>query len=194
MDGEAESTSLFGNREAIEKSRWTVGVEVIGTVFYSLTHVGIIAYAAVMRVLVIYARPVRVVPSWPIRALQIESVSLATSHALLSKLPKRKVSLLFSLLLFHPVCSPLPSVALVYFSKFPYLALNTFYQRWTRRTSISVPSTMPQWPLPFVPYPSSKDGYWSPVTSTLNWCEEVNKAFSFFLISWRELTLYASMR
>lgn len=96
MDGEAESTSLFGNREAIEKSRWIVGVEVIGTVFYSLTHVGIIVYAAVMRILVIYARPVRVVPSWPIRAHQIESVSLATSHALLSKLPKRKVSLLFS--------------------------------------------------------------------------------------------------
>lgn len=90
---------------------------------------------------------------------------------------------------FHPVCSPLPSVALVYFSKFPYLAPNNFYQRWTRRTSISVPSTMPRWPLPFVPYPSSKDGYWSPVTSTLNWCEEVNIPFSFPLISWRELTL-----
>ena len=55
MDGEAESTSLFGNREAIEKSRWIVGVEVIGIVFYSLTPVGIIAYAAVMRGLVIYA-------------------------------------------------------------------------------------------------------------------------------------------
>ncbi|KAE8152131.1 ceramidase [Aspergillus avenaceus] len=32
---------------------------------------------------------------------------------------------------------------------------------------------MPQWPsLPFIPYPPSKAGYWSPVTSTLNWCEE----------------------
>lgn len=30
---------------------------------------------------------------------------------------------------------------------------------------------MPQ--LPFFPYPPSKEGYWSPVTSTLNWCEEV---------------------
>ncbi|KAL2012909.1 hypothetical protein VTN00DRAFT_434 [Thermoascus crustaceus] len=32
---------------------------------------------------------------------------------------------------------------------------------------------MPQWPYPpFIPYPPSKAGYWSPVTSTLNWCEE----------------------
>ncbi|KAB8079119.1 ceramidase [Aspergillus leporis] len=32
---------------------------------------------------------------------------------------------------------------------------------------------MPEWPaLPFIPYPPSKAGYWSPVTSTLNWCEE----------------------
>ncbi|KAJ9312944.1 hypothetical protein DTO271D3_6858 [Paecilomyces variotii] len=30
---------------------------------------------------------------------------------------------------------------------------------------------MPRW-LPFVPYPAAKPGYWSPVTSTLNWCEE----------------------
>ncbi|EEA20385.1 alkaline ceramidase ydc1 [Talaromyces marneffei ATCC 18224] len=29
------------------------------------------------------------------------------------------------------------------------------------------------WPhFPFIPYPPSKAGYWSPVTSTLNWCEE----------------------
>lgn len=27
-------------------------------------------------------------------------------------------------------------------------------------------------PLPFIPYPPSKVGFWSPVTSTLNWCEE----------------------
>ncbi|OJJ40500.1 hypothetical protein ASPWEDRAFT_55894 [Aspergillus wentii DTO 134E9] len=26
--------------------------------------------------------------------------------------------------------------------------------------------------LPSIPYPPAKDGYWSPVTSTLNWCEE----------------------
>ncbi|KAB8278806.1 ceramidase [Aspergillus minisclerotigenes] len=32
---------------------------------------------------------------------------------------------------------------------------------------------MPEWPaIPFFPYPPSKAGYWSPVTSTLNWCEE----------------------
>jgi dihydroceramidase len=29
------------------------------------------------------------------------------------------------------------------------------------------------WSLPFFPYPPAKDGYWEPVTSTLNWCEEV---------------------
>ncbi|KAJ5972219.1 uncharacterized protein N7479_002137 [Penicillium vulpinum] len=28
------------------------------------------------------------------------------------------------------------------------------------------------WSLPFFPYPSAKDGYWEPITSTLNWCEE----------------------
>lgn len=27
--------------------------------------------------------------------------------------------------------------------------------------------------LPHIPYPAAKTGYWSPVTSTLNWCEEV---------------------
>ncbi|KAK9564704.1 alkaline ceramidase ydc1, variant 2 [Aspergillus fumigatus] len=32
---------------------------------------------------------------------------------------------------------------------------------------------MPQWSFPTsIPYSPSKDGYWSPVTSTLNWCEE----------------------
>ncbi|EAW10660.1 ceramidase [Aspergillus clavatus NRRL 1] len=32
---------------------------------------------------------------------------------------------------------------------------------------------MPQWSLlPFFAYPPSQAGYWSPVTSTLNWCEE----------------------
>lgn len=30
---------------------------------------------------------------------------------------------------------------------------------------------MPDW-LPSIPYPSPQDGFWSPVTSTLNWCEE----------------------
>ncbi|KAJ5217339.1 hypothetical protein N7468_010347 [Penicillium chermesinum] len=28
------------------------------------------------------------------------------------------------------------------------------------------------WAIPFFPYPPSKPGFWSPVTSTLNWCEE----------------------
>ncbi|KAJ5190781.1 uncharacterized protein N7498_009766 [Penicillium cinerascens] len=28
------------------------------------------------------------------------------------------------------------------------------------------------WSLPFIPYPPAKAGFWSPVTSTLNWCEE----------------------
>ncbi|CRL23607.1 unnamed protein product [Penicillium camemberti] len=28
------------------------------------------------------------------------------------------------------------------------------------------------WSLPFFPYPPARDGYWEPVTSTLNWCEE----------------------
>lgn len=27
--------------------------------------------------------------------------------------------------------------------------------------------------LPSLPYPEEQDGYWSPVTSTLDWCEEV---------------------
>ncbi|KAF2089062.1 alkaline ceramidase [Saccharata proteae CBS 121410] len=30
---------------------------------------------------------------------------------------------------------------------------------------------MPSW-LPSIPYPPAGDGFWSPVTSTLNWCEE----------------------
>ncbi|KAJ5089513.1 hypothetical protein N7532_008197 [Penicillium argentinense] len=29
-----------------------------------------------------------------------------------------------------------------------------------------------RWPLPHIPYPPAKAGFWSPVTSTLNWCEE----------------------
>jgi hypothetical protein len=28
--------------------------------------------------------------------------------------------------------------------------------------------------LPRLPYPEARDGYWSPVTSTLNWCEEAS--------------------
>lgn len=31
-----------------------------------------------------------------------------------------------------------------------------------------------RWPLPSIPYPPAKAGFWSPVTSTLNWCEEVS--------------------
>ena len=104
------------------------------------------------------------------------------------ELPKRKVSL-----------PPLPLPPLLFSSSLccPCIPLQ-FSLSGTQRLlpevdeeniPISVPSTMPQWPLPFVPYPSSKDGYWSPVTSTLNWCEEVNIPFSFPFISWRELTL-----
>lgn len=121
-------------------------------------------------------RPVRAVPAWPIRGLQIGSVSLPTSHALLSTkaesqpppLPLPLPPALFSSSLCCP-CIPL------------LLSLSGIQLSFTRGGrgghTISVPSTMPQWPLPFVPYPPSKDGYWSPVTSTLNWCEEVNKAF-----------------
>ncbi|KAJ5454319.1 uncharacterized protein N7458_005275 [Penicillium daleae] len=29
-----------------------------------------------------------------------------------------------------------------------------------------------RWSLPHIPYPPAKAGFWSPVTSTLNWCEE----------------------
>lgn len=36
--------------------------------------------------------------------------------------------------------------------------------------------------LPSFPYPQPKDGYWSPVTSTLNWCEEVRVALLFQVI------------
>lgn len=28
--------------------------------------------------------------------------------------------------------------------------------------------------LPYFPYPPVRDGFWSPVTATLNWCEEVS--------------------
>jgi len=33
-------------------------------------------------------------------------------------------------------------------------------------------AAMPSW-LPSIAYPSPRNGYWGPVTSTLNWCEEV---------------------
>lgn len=42
-------------------------------------------------------------------------------------------------------------------------------------------------PFPFIPYPSAKTGYWSPVTSTLNWCEEVRNVVMAWQKSW-ELT------
>ncbi|KAI7673003.1 hypothetical protein KC319_g5198, partial [Hortaea werneckii] len=33
---------------------------------------------------------------------------------------------------------------------------------------------MPSW-LPSIPYPPARDdGYWAPITSTLDWCEEVS--------------------
>src|SRR5689334_3760541 len=34
-------------------------------------------------------------------------------------------------------------------------------------------SVVMNWKLPSIPYPTPQAGYWSPVTSTLNWCEEV---------------------
>lgn len=33
--------------------------------------------------------------------------------------------------------------------------------------------------LPSIAYPPSQAGYWNPITSTLNWCEEVRSATSF---------------
>lgn len=33
--------------------------------------------------------------------------------------------------------------------------------------------------LPSIPYPPSRDGYWHPVTSTLNWCEEASRCPGF---------------
>lgn len=38
--------------------------------------------------------------------------------------------------------------------------------------SVEVAAIMPSW-LPSIPYSNSTGGYWDPVTSTLNWCEEV---------------------
>jgi hypothetical protein len=36
------------------------------------------------------------------------------------------------------------------------------------------------WSLPFIPYPPAKAGFWNPVTSTLNWCEEVCSMVAFW--------------
>lgn len=36
--------------------------------------------------------------------------------------------------------------------------------------------------LPSIPYPPEQDGRWSPVTSTLDWCEEVSNVGKFVLI------------
>ncbi len=30
-----------------------------------------------------------------------------------------------------------------------------------------------------IPYPPPRDGYWHPVTSTLNWCEEVSRCLGY---------------
>ncbi|CAD0113787.1 unnamed protein product [Aureobasidium uvarum] len=38
--------------------------------------------------------------------------------------------------------------------------------------------------LPSIPYPPSGDGYWSPVTSTLNWCEEIVNTLTNLLFVW----------
>lgn len=37
--------------------------------------------------------------------------------------------------------------------------------------------------LPSIPYPPEQDGFWSPVTSTLDWCEEVSKRLSFYKLA-----------
>ena len=34
---------------------------------------------------------------------------------------------------------------------------------------------MPSW-LPAIPYSNNHAGYWDPITSTLNWCEEVSSS------------------
>lgn len=41
----------------------------------------------------------------------------------------------------------------------------------------------PAW-LPSIPYPPAReDGYWAPITSTLDWCEEVGEILAYFLIN-----------
>jgi hypothetical protein len=40
-------------------------------------------------------------------------------------------------------------------------------------------TTLFSW-LPSLPYPPEQDGYWSPVTSTLDWCEEVRTSTRVF--------------
>ena len=35
------------------------------------------------------------------------------------------------------------------------------------------------YPLPYFPYPPAGDGFWSPITATLNWCEEVDVELAF---------------
>lgn len=42
--------------------------------------------------------------------------------------------------------------------------------------------TIMRWSLPHISYPPAKAGFWSPVTSTLNWCEEVRHTRSVFLL------------
>lgn len=59
-------------------------------------------------------------------------------------------------------------------------------------TDLTHPELMWSW-LPSVPYPPSRDGYWSPVTSTLNWCEEVRPAAMMGKCPGK-LTEYASSR
>lgn len=55
--------------------------------------------------------------------------------------------------------------------------------------------------LPAFPYPPARpeDGYWSPVTSTINWCEEVRKirfqcvSYCFSLLIWHSQDYYATI-
>lgn len=48
-------------------------------------------------------------------------------------------------------------------------------------TSSFLSQTIMRWSLPHIPYPPAKAGFWSPVTSTLNWCEEVRHTRSVVL-------------
>ena len=50
---------------------------------------------------------------------------------------------------------------------------------------------MPRW-LPSIPYPPSQDGYWSPITSTINWCEEVSLCSWWKDIIWLSFDLTLS--
>ena len=83
------------------------------------------------------------------------------------------VSTLFSPLRFSQVERPLTASLLQHSS-----VLTTLVCIFSRASGYI--QVMASW-LPSVPYPPSRDGYWSPVTSTLNWCEEV--CHSYYQVS-----------